>query len=846
MNNLNHSEKLLESIVKSYFFLQNSKKIKDALQKIIEILGKSCKVDRVYIFKNHMSKEGVLKMNYILEWTAEDVIPILGDPLLKDLPWNLFPEIHAKLSKNISINDLVRKSNNQPFKEAMMTQGILAFLFVPIFVGRVFWGYIGFDNCKTEKLFPNNEISTLHALAITIGITLNNRRQKRKILKDNKNFISVLNSISETVLKLDSNGRITFLNNNWPNLTGYQIKQSLNHDLTVFFHKKYREKINEILAELKSGDTCTSHINTELITNNGHLVWVTLRLSLMITNDNAPQVIVGSITNIQEEIRNGIEAKKLNELLQVVNESQLIFFEHEDFNIPIQKVLSSLLKISQSEFGFMGEVLIDENGDSFLQPHTSAIISLSEETQKLFEQYFKPEKEFGNLNTLFGESLRTGKAVIANDCTMDVRIGRISNSYPPIRNFLSIPIYKSNELIGLIGIANKRTNYSEKDIKFLEPIISGYANFIKAVQINRKKKETEAMYKLLSENSGDIVALHDLDLRFKYVSPSFEKLLGYSPKEVIGKHPAQLFKNQPLKVEKYNGFEKLVISHRHKKNKNEIILEILRKELKNEYNKPIAIVATSRDVTEREKLLQKLKDSLVKEKDMNKLKSRFISMTSHEFRTPIATIISSVELMQLLIGKIENDENIEKLKTHLIRVNAQTRRLTKIISDVLILEQNNQGKNYIRTEPIFISKFIYSLVDDNFTKSNKRLIYLNLPTEDKLIKSDPSWLDYILRNIIENAIKYSENSIKPPKLTLKYTKAYFYITVEDYGIGIPKEDKKYIFSSFFRARNVVNIKGTGLGLNIVKDFVEKLGGSITFKSQEGEGSKFSLKLPYEK
>ncbi|WP_304516819.1 sensor histidine kinase [Cecembia rubra] len=138
-----------------------------------------------------------------------------------------------------------------------------------------------------------------------------------------------------------------------------------------------------------------------------------------------------------------------------------------------------------------------------------------------------------------------------------------------------------------------------------------------------------------------------------------------------------------------------------------------------------------------------------------------------------------------------------------------------------------------------------TLIEDYFTVADIPQIEVNLPTDDKIIETDASLLSHAVKNIIENAIKYSPDSTEKPILDLIFEKNKFEIIVKDFGLGIPKEEQKHIFNSFFRAKNVSNIKGTGLGLNIVHEFVKKLGGKVSFSSKEGVGTTFIISMPYQ-
>lgn len=597
-----------------------------------------------------------------------------------------------------------------------------------------------------------------------------------------------------------------------------------------------------------------------IVNEEGKVLWIQDKAWAVKDEKESIVKIHGRYTDITELKNKELKLKsseeslqKLNDLLQAVNDTQLSFHLDKDFQTPLYTLLSKILEITGSKFGFIGEILYDENNDPYLKTHSITNIAWSKESEKFFQDNFRTGLEFRNLNTLFGRSITSGELLISNDVASDPRAGGTPKGHPPIKRFMGVPVYKGEEFLGLMGFANKDVDYTAFDVEILQPLISGYANLIKSIRIQKEKQEAERlrfqsdeMYRLLSENTGDVIALHDLDLKFEYVSPSIYKVLGYTPEDCLGKTPSELFgvsRVENAEIERMNGFS-TVMTHYHKITGKPISLETLITPLKDEKGIVYSYMAASRDVTEREAILEELKESLVREQELNQLKSRFISMTSHEFRTPLATIMSSTEILEFLLTDLEESKLKDKTVTHLGRINNQIQRLTGIIADLLVLEKNAQDKIAISKEQVSINQFLRNIVDHYFPESRKA-INLNLPKDDKIINLDQSILSHVLNNLIDNAIKYSKGAKSSPEITLEHMEDMFKIIVKDYGLGIPLEDQKYIFGSFFRAKNVNTIKGTGLGLNIVKEFIEKLGGHIFFKSVENQGTEFVITLPYE-
>ena len=247
-------------------------------------------------------------------------------------------------------------------------------------------------------------------------------------------------------------------------------------------------------------------------------------------------------------------------------------------------------------------------------------------------------------------------------------------------------------------------------------------------------------------------------------------------------------------------------------------------------------IATQTQLKQRE---LELEQSLAKEKELGELKSRFVSMASHEFRTPLSTILSSVSL----IGRYTETAQQENRDKHIQKIKSSVTHLTGILNDFLSMNKLEEGK----TKPIFEDFDICELIKE-ITEELKTIVKKGqtLQTicafEQKMVRSDIKIVKNIMINLISNAIKYSpEDAEILCHLNRNDQKISFSVT--DKGIGIPEDEQKHLFDRFFRASNVTNIEGTGLGLNIVKGYVEILGGNISFESTRYVGSKFTITIP---
>jgi PAS domain S-box-containing protein len=251
------------------------------------------------------------------------------------------------------------------------------------------------------------------------------------------------------------------------------------------------------------------------------------------------------------------------------------------------------------------------------------------------------------------------------------------------------------------------------------------------------------------------------------------------------------------------------------------------------------VMAIVRDITERKRAEAEIRSALKKEKELSELKSRFITMASHEFRTPLATILSSTELLEYYSYKWSE----EKKLIHFHRIQAAVKHMTQLLNDVLLIGKAEAGKIEAKPTPIDLLQFCGDLVEEiQLTANSYRTIAFRANCQCITACIDEKLLRQILSNLLSNAIKYSpDGSSVNFELVCDQTDAIF--RIQDRGIGIPITDQAQLFNSFHRASNVGTISGTGLGLAIVKKSVDLHGGSITFESAVGVGTTFTVTLP---
>lgn len=245
------------------------------------------------------------------------------------------------------------------------------------------------------------------------------------------------------------------------------------------------------------------------------------------------------------------------------------------------------------------------------------------------------------------------------------------------------------------------------------------------------------------------------------------------------------------------------------------------------------------EITRRLQTESELEKALVKEKELGVLKSRFVTMASHEFRTPLSTILSSANI----ISRYTAGEDQSKRERHTDKIQSAVKNMTNILEDILSLGKLEEGKIVNEPEPIELLSFTEGVISmlDAILKEGQEIEVVS--DSDRVeVRWAENLTENILNNLLSNAVKYSgENSTVTTEIIEEDSDVVIRIT--DRGIGIPKDQQKHLFDRFFRATNATNIKGTGLGLHIVNEYLKLMQGTIEFTSKEGEGSVFSIRIP---
>lgn len=362
------------------------------------------------------------------------------------------------------------------------------------------------------------------------------------------------------------------------------------------------------------------------------------------------------------------------------------------------------------------------------------------------------------------------------------------------------------------------------------------------------EKEHTQKYELLANNINDMVCIIDTKGYFQYVSPSIKSIAGFDPSELIGKLAIKFAHRDDLKVyidlrkngEYLNNLK--LIRHRIFTKKGEWLwLESSVRSTYDANNNPLGVVTSSRVIEDRIRAEQATINALKHEQEVSQIKSKFISIVSHEMKTPMTSIYTGVEIMEKYAEKHGID--IDTFNRQFRNIKKETDRLNDLIENILFWGKVENGKIHSKTEAVDMVAFLELLTEKySGISDDGRDIQLEVSGSPFDLQIDPLHLENIIGNLLGNAMKYSTDR-PAPEVSLLYTPTECILKIRDYGIGIPKSELPHLFTSFFRASNVNFIKGNGLGMGIVKHFADLHNAKLQVNSKINEGTEVIVRFP---
>jgi PAS domain S-box-containing protein len=523
-----------------------------------------------------------------------------------------------------------------------------------------------------------------------------------------------------------------------------------------------------------------------------------------------------------------------------INNEQMVMALISDISKRVE-ILKQLQKEKETEQMYLDIagtmfVILDENfGVKLINQKGAAILGLTsnEVLQQNWLTQFTPEHQHAKFKSFlqpFLQKKQRGKfeGIILNDKQEELIISW---------NLVSVTDENGN-INGILGSGEDITQQKLAEQKLAQ------LNIDLEYRVNQRTKaleKSQMLYKMIARNfPNGVINVLDSQLNYIFVEGqelykngiTNEKLVGTSYLErlnpnyitTIKEHLTQALNgvDTSFELETENGIYNM--SAVGLKEADESISQVL---------------VVEQNITKQKNAELEMIKALDKERELNELKSRFVSMASHEFRTPLTTVLSSANLMTKYAQNSDFEERQEK---QIGRIKSSVRQLTNLLEDFLSIEKLEAGKIAISPSLFELQEWMNDLVEEmNLQVKNGQIIVCNQQGSDT-VWTDKKLLKNILYNLISNAIKYSPED-QSIDITVQVNTTSIDIQVQDGGIGIPEEEQAQLFERFFRAKNVTNIQGTGLGLSIVKKYIELLKGQISFTSEYGKGSNFRITIP---
>ena len=747
------------------------------------------------------------------------------------------------------------------------------------------------------------------------------KKLERELKESNERYQLAVEGTSDVIWEYDFNSKHSYLSPQfWTGMELDPEENPLNDQLIVkYLVKEDKNGFSEKLEETFKNQIGELTLEIRLVADKGRIIWALFKARIIYNGKNKPQRAVGSLSNITS-------LKEAQSQLKESEAKYKLISENSSDCICLQKVSGGFVFVSPSSNDVLGyepqelqklslEEFIHEDYLESLKRQIVSVIKGVSKTETLVYLAYDKYKNLQWLETIAGAIFdeHTGKAVYIQTSTRNVTerieaqtklkeseeryklITENSNDIVSLMDlqgdyiFITPSIkdtmgYEPEEMLGhnttefihpddIDDIAKSMGDAIENKLREGEAVFrfrhkNGSWRWIKAtggvilddednplyLRSNKiditEKKETEdrlraqeEQYKLISENSSDVIGLHELDGSFTFISPSCYRLAGVTVEEAIAVknaaewvHPEDREKIKNVFIDTIkNGRKDSLASFRlQKKNGEYVWVGVSLSAVLSDDGKTKYVTTSTRDISEIMKVLEK-------ERQLNKLKSSFISMASHEFRTPLTTIQSSNELISMYLDSKAEAADL-KLTKHVSRIRTELERLNSLLKDVFTLGRLDVGKARLNKDITSLTTIVKQVVLENTVPFKGRKVEIKTQGNERQILLDSQLISHVLSNLVSNALKYSEGK-QDPEVTIIYNDNDVQMEVKDYGIGIPAKDLQGLFESFSRASNVGDIEGTGLGLVIVKQFVEMHGGAISFDTKVNEGTTFLVTIP---
>ena len=725
---------------------------------------------------------------------------------------------------------------------------------------------------SNRLLSLNNQHTFIYAIArdVTEGML-----NKNLIIQSEEKYRGIIQNSSLGLLEVDIDEYIQYANKAFCEISGYTCDELIGQNAaSLLIPTSQPDVVNKLreINEQRSAGAANAY-EIQIKRKDGELIWVLISGAPVYNHENKIIGTIGIHHDISEQKK---EAQLKSQLLHELDQRNHSLSKQQDHLSAINTFASQLLKkntieevtnhISDSIAGKLGfidcSVLLINKKDQTL--HYNPKTNLDKDNNQ--------SSSTGSIvipigTGVIGRAALHGKLEYIPDTTQDSRfIADFGVSMPNHENSFShyqsqinrlselcVPIINEGEVLGVIDSGHPEKNFFTELHKETLSTIANLAGVkIRKLKIEQNLQESEARTRSIIDSSLEAIISINTDGIITEWNKHATEMFAFDKNEITGKPFISLL--APQHQQELNEFIQSFSINSYILTKNKRMELVALRKTGEEFLAELSIVVVTikgdvflsvfvRDITIRKKAEEELKIAYTREAELNAMKTRFISMTSHEFRTPLTTIQSTTELLSIHLEKQDLIDK-ERINRYVDRISKEVLRLTALMNDILVIGKIDAGKiTYQPVKTDLIALISEILEGGQLIRNDDRHLTLHYTGTNTPVYLDPMLFIHIITNLATNALKYSKGK-QSPHIQVTYLTESVIIDVIDYGIGIPKHEQKDLFQSFFRASNVENIQGNGLGLMIVKQFVEIHQGKLIIESDENKGTRFSIEFPY--
>lgn len=644
-----------------------------------------------------------------------------------------------------------------------------------------------------------------------------------KLLMKKRELMSILDNSFNMIANIDLDGRIIFCNEAYHEILGFHKDELIDTSFYNLLHPSERSKIKEqIFTQLLKESR--GKAESLLLTKEGYYKFAEHKYRLLPGSINGKDTIVISSQDNTEKRRSDLVLKVQRNLANSVVSSN----SFSDYYNTIVRELNTIMEVNNLFIAFYDEdrVMLKVTG-------------MTDENERI--------ETFPENLSLTGYMLRGGKAAIYyyDDIIELNREGKVSLMGTVSQVWLGSPIKCGDVITGGIVIQNYNSKeaFSKLDLEIIEIVANEIANFMEI------KSAEEASHKLNIAviQSPASVLITDASGKIEFVNPKFSELTGYEINEVIGSNPKILNSGTHSK-EMFNNLWRTISSGgewrgeiKNKKKNGEFYWEdVSISPIFNDEGKIINYVGVKEDITDRKKLIGDLIEAKERAEESDRLKTAFLQNISHEIRTPMNSIMGFIELLQ------DPDTTGDESREYIEIIEKSGNRMLGTINDIINISKIEAGIVSLSIGEVDMKGLLYEIAGVFKPEVDKKGMHIitDIPdsSQKDIIKGDQEKIYAIYSNLVKNAIKYSYEGT----ITIGYRifRDHAECFVKDTGIGISKEKQEKIFERFTRIEESKSVEGAGIGLSIVKGYLDLMNGKISLNSIPGEGSEFIFTIPF--